>query len=473
MYYKTSRISLLLSAVFLTIIINSCDKLVSVPPPINTITFTQVFSTDQEATEAMTGVYNGMINNSPGNAFNGAMTIYPGASADEFQFVTIGVNTQFQNDELLNNNSVVNSNFWQPIYSAIYGCNSVIVGVKSSAGIDDSARNELTGEAEFARAFSYFYLINLFGDVPLVTTTNYNKTSLLSKSPVDTIYKAIIADLKDAQTLLASDYSAGHGQRIVPNKWAATALLARVYLFTKDYSDAETQAASVINNTNLFSLVNNLQGVFLISSTEAIWQLQQNNQKYPYNATPEESSIMPYTSTTEPPLVYMAPSLLNAFEDSDNRRLLWVDSTLYSGQYYYYPFKYEVGDSAATDNGVYTEYYMVLRLAEQFLIRAEAEAQLGDLTDATADLNAIRSRAGLGGTIAVTQADLLAAILHERRVELFAEWGHRWLDLKREEVATEVLSANKGLTVTSNELLYPIPFGEIQTDPNLMQNPGY
>jgi hypothetical protein len=477
MRYKTGRISIFLSVAFLVFGVDGCKKLVDIPPPTNTVTTSQVFSNDLEATSAMTGVYSGMINSAPGTAFNGGMTIYPGASADEFHFVTLQVAySQFQNDDLLNTNYIVNPNFWQPIYSTIYGCNAVIAGVESSSGVDDSTRSELTGEAELVRAFSYFYLVNLFGEVPLVTTTNYNKTSLLSKSPVDTIYSAIIADLKDAQSRLASDYSVGQGQRIVPNKWAATALLARVYLFNNDFTDAVTQSTAVINNTNLYSLVSNLQGVFLINSTEAIWQLQQSNQTNTYNATPEGFLLITINSTSEPQLVSITPSLLNAFEDSDNRRQLWIDSSFYSGQYYYYPFKYEIGDSAMTANGPYTEYYMVLRLAEQYLIRADAEAEQNQLTSAAGDLNVIRNRAGLANipdSISSSQTSLLAAILRERRVELFAEWGHRWLDLRREEVAKQVLSADKGITVTSNALLYPIPFAEIQTDPNLVQNPGY
>jgi len=117
---------------------------------------------------------------------------------------------------------------------------------------------------------------------------------------------------------------------------------------------------------------------------------------------------------------------------------------------------------------------MVLRLAEQYLIRAEARLQQGnDLTGAAGDLNAIRHRAGLADMSTGSASDLMTALTHEKQIEFFAEWGHRWLDLKRWGTATSVLSADKGITVTTSALLFPIPVADIIADANLRQNPGY
>jgi hypothetical protein len=123
---------------------------------------------------------------------------------------------------------------------------------------------------------------------------------------------------------------------------------------------------------------------------------------------------------------------------------------------------------------------MVLRLGEQYLIRAEARAQQGKVTGAGSaeeDLDAIRTRAGLSPTTASTQAQMLDAILQERRVELFAEWGHRWLDLKRTNTIDQVMSVvapSKGGVWESYKALYPIPFNELLLNPKLKpQNPGY
>jgi len=449
-----------------------CKKLVEISPPISSITTSQTFSTDIEATQAMVGVYNYMINGSGTNAFNGAATVYCGAYADELNFFNTGDPTalQFQENSLLANNSEIGQ-FWMPVYKIIYDCNAVFSGVVSSSAIHDSVKNELIGEAELVRAFSYFYLTNWFGGVPLVTTIDYNKTSLLSKSFTDTIYASIIADLKDAELRLPTDYSVASGQRIVPNRWAASALLARIYLYRRGWQDAEAEATKVINNTSLYSLVSSVNDVFNANSTEAIWQLQQQNQQYPYNATPEGMLLVP--SATSPPYVTISQPLLQAFEDSDQRKSYWIDSTDYFGSTYYFPYKYRIGPDQATPNGVDSSYYTVLRLAEQYLIRAEARAQIGDVVGSQADLNMVRHRAGLSNTTASDQPSLLAAVAHERQVELFAEWGHRWLDLKRWGIAQVVLDSTKGGKLSSNALLYPIPPSEIQTDPNLKQNPGY
>jgi hypothetical protein len=143
-----------------------------------------------------------------------------------------------------------------------------------------------------------------------------------------------------------------------------------------------------------------------------------------------------------------------------------------SGVTYDYADKYKIG----LVNEATAEYDVVLRLGEQYLIRAEARAEENNLTGSAADLNFIRTRAGLPNTTATSQAALLAAILHERQVELFTEWGHRWFDLKRTGNLNAVMGAVtpiKGGTWTASGALYPIPQSEITLDPKLTQNEGY
>jgi hypothetical protein len=115
---------------------------------------------------------------------------------------------------------------------------------------------------------------------------------------------------------------------------------------------------------------------------------------------------------------------------------------------------------------------MIFRLGEVYLIRAEAAAELGNTTAALNDLNTVRARAGLTPSAAVSQEDILAAILHERQTELFCEWATRWLDLKRTGTINTVLGAEKpGWQPT--DALFPVPNPEIQVDNLLKQNPGY
>jgi hypothetical protein len=467
----------LFSIVSLFLFLNSCKKLIATGEPINSITTTEVFSTDLQANTAFAGIY-AYMNQTGWSFHNGIATVYMGLSSDDifnFQGSSSTSDYQFFTNTLLSNNYQVQNYFWTNTYFSIYQANAALSGLAISTGLHDSVRNELTGEAKFVRAFNYFYLVNIFGDVPLALTTDYNNTYLLPRTPAAQIYQQIIADLIDAQTLLKTDYSysLAKGERIIPNKWAATALLARVYLFTGDYQDAVTQATSIINNSTTYALVSGLKSVFNANSSEAIWQLKQNNTASGYNGTEDGAQFVP--STGGSPHYPITNTLLQAFEPGDIRDSIWIDSTKYLGTEYYYPYKYTLGPSQATVGGSIPQYYMMLRFSEQYLIRAEAEARSSDLTDAITDLNKIRQRANLlpySGSTTDPNA-VLTSIQHEWQVEFFAEWGHRWLDLKRWGLAPTVLSANKGFTVSSSSLLYPIPSTELTTDPNLVQNPGY
>lgn len=468
--------------------ISSCKKLVEIEPPVNSITTQQTFADSIDALSAVAGAYYTISTGSSLQLLNGSMTVYPGISSDELvPYGPFGDILQlYSNNVLAGNNATAGNNtisnyLWTPGYKIIYQLNAIINGVEASSGMSETAKNGFSGEAKFLRALTYFYLVNLFGDVPYITTTDYKISALASRTPKDQVYQSIIADLKSVQTLLPGDYAAGGGDRIRANKWAATALLARVYLYKGDYANAASQSASVINNTGLFELNADLTKVFLrndLGNNEAILQWLPNTSQYPMNATPEGNAIIPNAS--KQPRYYLSNQLFNAFEPGDQRRIAWVDSTIYSGKAYYYPYKYKIGSGQAVVNTIPTEYPTVLRLAEQYLIHAEALAQQGtDLGTAIADLNAIRSRAGLSGlSTSLTKDQVLSAVAQERRIELFAEWGHRWLDLQRTGQIDAVMTLvtplkNGGTAWRSYQQLYPIPFYEIKADPNLTQNSGY
>ncbi len=109
-------------------------------------------------------------------------------------------------------------------------------------------------------------------------------------------------------------------------------------------------------------------------------------------------------------------------------------------------------------------------MAEQYLIRAEAKAQLGDLNGSLVDLNIIRHRAGLDDFSSAVKDDIVGAILKERRIELFTEWGHRWLDIKRSPQMNATMSTSaehKGGAWQDTDRFYPIPFDDILKNPNL------
>jgi len=165
--------------------------------------------------------------------------------------------------------------------------------------------------------------------------------------------------------------------------------------------------------------------------------------------------------------------LFGAYEKG---KLHWIGRTLYSvnGTMYFLPGKYKAGPAQIAPNGTATEYYMVFRLAEQYLIRAEAYMHQNKLANAVSDINKIRQRAGIPLLSMESSGDgIMKAIIKERRHELFAEWGHRWLDLKRWGLAGQVLAETKGSGWQSTDSLYPIPGAELRSNPSLTQNEGY
>ncbi|SKA29478.1 SusD family protein [Chitinophaga eiseniae] len=483
-----------------------CKKLIEINPPTKTIGTEKVFESPEMVDAALAGLYSQLITGTGTMTFsNGGFTIYSGMSADELvnkNSTNDAEDYQFLANKININNGVPGNSIWIPAYQFIYKANAIIEGINNSRSpnLTDSLRTQVIAEAKFVRAFCYFYLVNAFGDVPLVLTTDYTKTASMERTPAAGVYTQMISDLEEAQAKLGTDYAITNGQRIRPNKWAAAALLARVHLFLKHWDEAEKNATAVIN-AGLFTLPAEPDSVFVKNSQEAIWQLMLNASNIqPGNVTWEGKNLVPLARFTaldpayqpiflEPdvfaanaafliPPYYLSAQQASAFEAGDHRKAKWTDSlptpaiAPYNGIPLYFAFKYK--EQSSQPNGPITQYYTVLRLAEQYLIRAEARAQLNNNAAAADDINIIRGRAGLAHTTANTREALLDAVAQERRVELFAEWGHRWLDLKRTQKADKVLSRiSYKQPWQSTELLYPIPVKEMSDNPHIIQNPGY
>ena len=445
----------------ITLFCFSCKKFITVSPPDTAVTAANVFSDDATATSAVMGIYTQVMGNTL-FFMNGATTLYPSLSSDELSLTSPNPDLEgFADNALSPQSSILQNNLWGKAYQYIYQMNACLQGLQGSSSLSPSVKEELTGEVKFLRATSYFYLANLFGAVPLELGTDYTVNAQMPRNSIAEIYAQIITDLKDAETELGENYLTP--DLIRPNKFAAAAMLARVYLYMKDWADAETYASEVINSGS-YQLVTDPAGVFVSGSTETIWQMMP---VLPGENTAEGLAFIPASPGTVPDYA-VTSVLLNAFEPGDLRKSAWLDSTTVNGMTYYFPFKYKVRDGSDL-----TEYNIVLRLAEQYLIRAEARAEQNNLTEAVADINLIRERAGLSPlTAAISQASCLAAVMQERRIELFAEWGHRWFDLKRTGMADAVLSVEKSGWKPS-AALYPIPYNEIQSNVRLTQNPGY
>ena len=457
-----------------------CSKFVEVDAPYTSINKNNVFNLDATATATVTNIYGSLssLNQLPSKVSVSSLYLYGGLSADE---LTLFDQSQTNYGVFYSNsqNSNTDNGFWTTCYSLVFSTNASIEGISLSQSLTKSVQQQLLGEAKFIRAFIYFYLVNIFGNVPLALTTDPYVNEILGREDTGKVYTQIIGDLSDAEDLLSEDFRSGDvtkstSQRVRPSKWAAKALLSRVYLYHKDYSLAEQLATEVINQSSLFQL-DSLDNVFLISSNESIWQLQNINN-YWGNTGEGNLFILPSGGpTTSGFPVYLSHHVVESFEDGDQRKTHWTDTVMdNSSNVYYYANKYKSGMMTPSEQS--TEYETVFRLAEQYLIRAEARVQLNRLAEGEADLNIIRKRAGLGSLTGGTKDSLLEAILHERQVEFFTEWGHRWLDLKRMGKINDVMgsvTSEKGGKWNANWAYWPIPQSDLIKDHNLVQNSGY
>jgi hypothetical protein len=447
----------------------SCRKLIDIPEStVGQITTSQVFGDSVSAINGVVGIY--ASNLSVFSPLSGYMTLYPGLTADELASSS-SFYTEYLYNALTSTHATDAGGSSTPLWGGwyrntlLYAVNAAIEGLKASATLSSTLKDQLIGECEVIRALAYFNLVNLFGGVPKVTTSNFLVNNRLARSPVDTIYALIRSDLSDAVIRLSSLDPAVVKAR--PNSLTAMALLSRVCLYREQWWQADSLASAVINS-GVYRLSPDAGDVFQSASVEAVWQAPGVTFD---GVTLEGNIFIPYSTTIIPPL-YLTNSLLNTFEPGDQRRLQWTHAVTVNGATYTYPFKYR-NSSTVFYGG--DESYIIFRLAEEYLIRAEARAHLGKLTDAAADVDVIRTRAGLSTVTYSDGDDLLRKIQHERRIELFCEWGHRWFDLKRWGTIDAVLTAEKGSAwpADGHGALYPIPGDQIALNPLLEQNPGY
>jgi hypothetical protein len=267
---------------FCILLLAGCDKFVEIPPPTTEITTATVFSNTGTVTSALTSIYTQMFN----NAESYLMAQDQGLLSDELTNHSVNTpNIEFYTNAMLASQGPGD---WNQAYYYIYEANAIIAGLTSNSNITGAVNQQLAGEAKFVRAFWHFYLTNLYGAVPIVTTTNYATNGVIYRSAPALVYSQIIQDLTDAVSLLNANYvdvtdTAVTTERTRPNKAAAEALLARAYLYTQKYDSAVQEATLVINNSEygLCGLGGTVDSPFLANSTEAIWQL----------ATPSPSSF--------------------------------------------------------------------------------------------------------------------------------------------------------------------------------------
>jgi hypothetical protein len=454
---KTIFISLVAGLAFC-----GCDSFTEVDLPDSQLTSEIVFADVRTADAALSNIYAQLRDATVLTGLPTGISNTLGVYSDEMTyFGSAGQPTEtFYLNNLLET-SVAVKTLWNNAYNLIYQANAVYKGVTDSQGISEGDKSRLIGEALYLRAFLHFHLTNLFGEIPYITTTDYRVNSTIGKISESQIYNLLSQDLLLSEQLLPESYLSIDRNR--PNKSVATALRARAGLYSGDWQQAHDASSLIINSTSIYNLVE-ISEVFLRESEGTIWQLTPQNEGE--NTFEAQTFIF---ESGPPPSVALSSELISAFEPNDQRYVNWIGNVTDGQEIWYYPFKYKESSPTATT----LECSIIIRIEEMYLIRAEASARLGDINSAKQDLDIIRERAGLQPTAANNQTDLVSAILNERRVELFAEHGHRWFDLKRTGLANTTLQTLKP-GWNSTDILWPIPEAELLLNPALMpQNPGY
>jgi len=442
--------------------LSSCESFLAIEPPINNLTSSTAFLTDEDIKANIAGLHSyNLLSSSYHDLYRHA---YLDLSADVLRYYTTHATfDQLVANDILTNNSSIQY-FWTEPYRSIYQSNMMLVQLENaSPNVSADLRNEGLGISHFFRAFSYINLVTVFGDVPLITEADVKKTDKLPRSPMSDVYDLVIEDLKEAKNLLRNT-KREHGW---VSQAAATALLARAYLYTGQWDAAAREATEVIaGNAGKTYVLEDLEKAFLRSSGETIFAISTDGSRL-VNYTYAGRDYVANTQAS----YYFTDEFLAAFENGDLRKANWTKQFTAKAPYNWYPYKLK--QRTTPSDASLAEDQVLIRLAELYLIRAEASAQAGNLAQARADLNAIRQRAGLSDLPAsLSKEQMLLAVEQERWVELFCEYGHRWVDLVRTGRIDAVLGAHKSSWKPWAQL-YPIHYKELELNPNLTQNPGY
>jgi hypothetical protein len=397
---------------------------------------------------------------------------------------------------------------WQVAYEGVNRTNYLLqYKDKNLTGqtVNFAGKDALYGEVNFLRAYYYFSLVRMWGDVPLFTDKRLGVTDSksLSRSPKADVYKQIEADLNTAIAALPS----AQAQKGRITKYAAQALLGKVYLYENKFTEAAAVLEQVIGS-NAFSLVPDFNSIFLTAGEngpESVFETQYTNGSPYYNWGGQTrgqgnysvqqngirgiagSAAMPYAAGWSSNLP--TQNLAAAYAAGDQRKPVTVlDIEAYKAAHPEYGISYQVapykntglynqkylprkGESSGQIELNYLNNFRTLRYAEVLLMAAEANNRSSAANDSKAQgyLNQVRRRAFGNNThdVTATGTALKQAIWDERRLELAME-GDRFFDLVRTGQAAAKIS---GFVAGKNEV-FPIPQQEVNVS-GLTQNPGY
>jgi len=481
------KVKYFLVLLFPVVLLNTgCKKsFLDVEPP-SVLTGSSYFRNAVDAEASITAAYNSVRNFNSDNYAK----IMEAPLKGIMIFNTQGLNFDSWS---LDPNDAITDDVWQGAYEGIFRTNMVLQHVPD-INMDKAEQTRILGEARFLRALFYWQLSTVFGSVPLVTEADPTDPSkaILAKSSLDDINKFMISDLKEAINTLPDHSSYKSSDKGRASKQAAQALLGKVYLYIKDYANAQNYFDTVINS-NQFKLVPNFNDLLVTdNNSESIFEIQyaditgQGSDRiendYPQgqggfsNLLPTQDLVNEfesYSGTTanngkDPRLFY------SIFQDGDpydnvspTFKKAWTP-TGFAKKKGSYPVIRSSNANLGRD-------FPIIRFADVLLMFAEAANENNQPDKAIASINKVRERVGMPDLPTVdfpvrNKDEIFNEIVHERRVE-FAFEHIRLNDLKRWGLAQKVLGS-EGYVDPKNQY-FPIPQQELNNNPKLTQNEGY
>lgn len=386
---------------------------------------------------------------------------------------------------------------WSNIYNAIAKANLVIERVElvNDPVLDEERRLQISGEAHFLRAYHYFTLVKMFGDVPLIVDTVNSADGdnvIVPRASVQEVYDQIISDLEVAINLLPDTFGSDASvNKARATSGAANALAAKVHAQKpmKDYAATLEHIEALENSSAGYQLISYPQLFSASNNAESILEVQYLGANEG-NFGPQ--LLLPPSISGDAWRKFATPSvdLVNAFDAENDvvrknasiifESVQWVDEYWGNSPGSTIPFGYKWRNAsgfASADNTY------LLRYGDLVLLKAEALNELGQLNQAVLEVNKIRNRAQLPDLTpeqSSSQEVMKQTILNERRLELFME-GHRWDDLVRNGelintmnnlVEIDLRTGNPvNYNMTPAKILLPIPQQELDRNPALTQNP--
>lgn len=474
----------LIISIILLLALSSCKKFMDLRPEaqISTESFFQNANDFQTALNGVYGTFRGLFSSSNILYLSELTT-----DNAEIQWTAPSVSEMQLDQNAVNPTNGYVSSVWNTCLTTISRCNTILNRI-DKVDFDVTTKNRIKGETLFLRAYSYFYMVQVFGNVPITAEEFKSPEQILSADlslqTKDKVYEVILSDLTGAESLVSALPSA---DKTKASQATVKTLLGKVYLTMNNRDKAAAKLKEVID-LGWYSLVTNYKNLFTAGNnnlSESIFEIQyvsgQNiGNNYSYLFTPAITSMAIFPGNQQAAgRIVPTLDMIKAYESGDQRKPASVNDSvlLINGSKAYNRYGLKFVDFKAiniTDGSV---TFTVLRYADVLLMYAEALNELNQASNAFQYINAVRTRAGLPDLPVLSQDDLRLAIEKERRVE-FLDEGQRWFDLVRTGRAEAVMNAHYAslgfsFKVENFELIFPIPQNEVDLNSAVKQNTGY